>query len=82
MDLVDVPPRHRRGPGRPRLYKDRQYVNLTAEQRADLDALVQLQGGCLADWVREAVDRLRAAEHATIQAARRPNGVGEEVMSA
>jgi hypothetical protein len=69
--------------GRPKLYEDRQYVKLTKEQRADLEVLVQLHPGtCLADHIREAVDRRRAEARALIEAARHEDEMGEGVMSA
>lgn len=63
MDLVGAQtntavPR-RRGRGRPKLYDDRQYVYMTAEQRADLDALAEANKRCVADEIREAIDEYR-----------------------
>jgi predicted phage gp36 major capsid-like protein len=63
MELVgaqgDVTGPRRRGRGRPKLYDDRRYVNLTAEQRADLEALAEANQRCLADEIREAIDEYR-----------------------
>jgi hypothetical protein len=68
MDLVGAQteqavPR-RRGRGRPKLYEDRQYVKLTADQRAALEALVEAKRkagteSCLADEIRAAIDHYR-----------------------
>jgi predicted DNA-binding protein len=54
---LDAPPRRRRG--RPKLYDRRQYVPLTLEQQAALDAIAEAKGGCRADHIREAIDRYR-----------------------
>jgi hypothetical protein len=85
MDLtpppVDLNAPTRRRRGRPKQFDDRQYVNLTAEQSADLRLLAEVNGSDLADEIRAGVDQRLAAARAKIEAARLAR-VFEGVISA